>query len=258
MLKLNSKIKILSTLLIALMFTKDVYAQVVSLKLDKLFYFYDNTQPVGEVKVSNESDFLTAVRFKVYDQKKTLSESIGFDFEKDSEDIDVFPNEFILSPKRKQNVSLNITPIGNDDTERIFRVRAIPVPLDKMLSDNIELKKLLSEEQKLKYSQEGNTTAKLNVGIGYGALVVTQPFTEIRPNLLDISFDKSGAKVNNRSKYVVEISNLIINGRFMDNLIVKGLSSKELKLNERVNSLTGILQNGVRINCNQSGECNEI
>lgn len=131
---------------------------------------------MGEVKVSNESDFLSAVRFKVYDQKKTLSESIEFDFEKDSEDIDVFPNEFILSPNRKQNVSLNITPIGSDNRERIFRVRAIPVPLDEMLSDNTELKKLLSEEQKLKYSQEGNTTAKLNVGIGYGAIVVTQPF----------------------------------------------------------------------------------
>ncbi|EPW6640525.1 hypothetical protein ACWOKP_004408 [Vibrio parahaemolyticus] len=221
---------------ILLLYLMSFSSMALELKLDKSVYFFDSSSSKNSIKVNNPGTEITLGTVYLYDGKITGKGGVEFEYGYESNKIDIFPKEFIISPGMESWVDLYHL-VQEELKECYFRIRIVPESASEALRNNPELAHLFSFKQLNNIEKLGDVSGKVSLGIGMGSIVILQNFEKLDPSKIHVEHLKNERilVIKNIGELTYKMENVLLsdkNGRtsYLPDMIVKPGDRKELNL----------------------------
>lgn len=217
---------------------------LLSISLDKQFYFIDSKTNDAEIIVRNTGTGLAYVDVQLFNgflkHNDSGNDELHFDINKKLTNYDIYPSTIILPPKQERKIKLiraisfDVDTVDNNK-EKFYRLRVIPISPSELLKKNPELWKKLNEDQKGKL--EGgldDTNGAFNLSIGTGSIITSQPKMNINFKKIAIKSKDNNFELENTGEYTIFLSSLTIyNSRnqpmYFDEVVLKPGDTKGLR-----------------------------
>lgn len=245
-------------------FVKAEREDLLSISLDKQYYFNDVLEKEIDINVVNNGTGLAYIDVQMFAGElvfnKNGNDKLKFNAEQRLLKYDIYPSTVLVPPKQERLIKLVRTDEHDfKSKEEFYRIRVIPVSPVELLKKNPALWEKLNVTQQAELQHElNNAKGVFNLSIGSGSILTVQPRNNIKFDNISLSSDASGFSLKNTGIFTIELSSLVMYSaqnepHYFDNVILKPNDIKRL----RSTGLKKIKSNFVpsRINyINQYGE----
>ncbi|WOX47321.1 hypothetical protein R2B70_14015 [Aeromonas sp. XH] len=215
---------------------------LLSITLDKHFYFSDVAEMKFDVSVKNNGSGLAFADIQLYRGGMVKDaggqQDVVFEIESKLLDYDVYPSSVIIPPGQEKIIKIVKAKTGDEAKEQFYRLRVIPISPAELIKRNDALWKSMSQaQQKELLDEAGTSTATFSLSIGAGSVLTVQPKSKVDFQALTLSSNKGGLSVSNNGQYTVMLNEPKVfsaNGEFVsfEQVILKPGDKKALVVAE--------------------------
>lgn len=229
---------------------------LLSITLDKHFYFHDVDDKEIEVTVKNSGSGLAFVDVQLF--KGELGKdshgnpSIVFDYKNKLTDYDVYPSSVLIPPAQKRLIKLVRAKSTINNSETFYRLRVIPISPAELIKKNGTLWMQMSQSEKAAVkTMAASPSGSFSLSIGSGSVLTVQPHRSVDFKALALGNDKGRLILTNNGQYTIMLNDLAIQSPLnkpilFDPVILKPGDKKVLIPAEEI-PLSGIEVKGVKV-----------
>lgn len=213
---------------------------LLSISLDKEYYFHDFSESNFSIKVSNLGTGLAYIDVQMFLGNLLIKDNennqLKFDVSQRMLEYDIYPSTVLVPPRQERVIKIiRADEHESDVKEKFYRIRVIPVSPVELLKNNQALWERLNIEQRAELQHElEHGKGVFNLSVGSGSILTVQPRSKINFNAVSLINDKVGFSLKNTGMYTIKLSSLVLYSgnnqpMYFDNVILKPNDIKRIR-----------------------------